>query len=789
MKLSVDSFRGEAPRTTPRKLPENGAQIAENCRMQSGDLEAWRQFLLTKTLANIGVVQTIYLLNGAWLSWNQQVDVARGLIAGDDTFRIYLTSPGLYATPRWTNYAMATTGVEPFPVTTRPLGVPGPTVAPTFVVGVDTGAPTYAPIDVLDAGNALVASWTTSTPVSDPGMVSLVEQSATEGNPLPSYSLTTRNNDSHAAWMHRNFGIGLAAVVNFSCGVMFQETGGKTNKSMNVHVANGPLGDGIMLRYWDDSGLLQIMSAQSWDSRAGGVAASSASVALGANIWYSLTVDIVAMSDGTQTVKAKLLQGAAVVLSCDTRGTFKLGDYCGFAVQQSDDQSNHMITFHDNVRVVALPAPYAAVNTATSYVYTLVNDIGEPSAPSPASATVLHPDGISVTVTTPTTTPVVGDAALYGITRKHIYRAVTGASGTAFLFLADIPLAQATYVDVLTDAAIAGNDVLASDDWDLPPAGLQGIIALPNGIMAGFYRNLLCLSAAGRPHAWPVRNRYPTDTDIVAIANIDNTVVIGTKSFLYTATGNSPEAYSMSKPGDPQACGSKRSMVFLPDAGGASGAVAFASPDGWIICAGSAGQVSNASNGIFTKRQWAALDPTSMIAAVHDGVLFFFTTGQTPDAGYALDTKPDGFGLIRLSFHATAVHVDPLTDALYLLLDVNSEPTAGALPLASTAVVPNGLRIYQFDAGASDMVFRWRGRLNVTPYPLRLAIAQVRALAFTNLLVRLYGNGVLVYERVVADGREFTLPTLAAYDTLELELMGTSTTRTLQAAEDVMELS
>ena len=787
MKISVDTFRGEAPRTSPRNLPINAAQIAENCRLQTGDLESWRQFLLIKTLANVGVVQTIYLLNGAWLSWNAQVDVARGVIAGDATFRIYLTSPGLYATPRWTNYALATTGIEPFPVATRALGVSAPSNAPTFVVGVDTGAPTYAPIDVLDAGDQLAASWTISSPVDGSGggtnPMSLVTQSATEGSPLPCYALTSRNNDGLGAWMHRKFAIGLAAVVNFSCGVMFQETGGKTNKSMNVHVANGPIGDGIMVRYWDDSGLLSILSGEIWASRGGGVAASSASVPLGANIWYTLTVDIVAMDDGTQTVTAKLLQGAAVVLSCDTRGTFKMGDYCGFCVEQSDDQSNHMITYHDNIRVVALAAPYAAVNTATSYVFTFVNDLLEQSAPSPASATVLHPDGIAVTVTTPTTTPVPGDAALYGIQKKYIYRAVSGASGTAFVFVGETSLATPTFVDNLSDEAIAGNDVLESDEWDLPPAGLQGIIALPNGIMAGFVRNELCLSVAGRPHAWPVRFRYPVDTDIVAIANIDNTIVIGTKSFLYTATGNSPASYSMSKPGDPQACVSKRSMVFLPDVG-----VVYASPDGWMVCAGSAGQVRNASSAIFTKRQWTALTPESIVAAVHDGVLFWFSTGQAPDAGYALDAKPDGFGLIRLTFHANAVHVDPLTDAMYLVLDVSSEPVNAALPLASTAVVPNGLRIYQFDAGASDMVYRWRGRLNLTPHPITLSIAQVRALSFTNLVVRVYGGGALIYERVLTDAREFTLPALDSFDSYELELIGTSTARTAQAAEDVLEL-
>ena len=40
---------------------------------------------------------------------------------GDTTYRTYLTSPDLYSEPRFTNYALATTGAEPFPHWGGPL--------------------------------------------------------------------------------------------------------------------------------------------------------------------------------------------------------------------------------------------------------------------------------------------------------------------------------------------------------------------------------------------------------------------------------------------------------------------------------------------------------------------------------------------------------------------------------------------------------------------------------------------------------------------------------------------
>lgn len=92
MKLSTVSFRGMAPRVTARALPDNASQRAINARLMSGDLEAWKQPLLTKqlTLAGAGPVETIALIDDQWMSWQQEVEVARGTIPGDTTFRLSL---------------------------------------------------------------------------------------------------------------------------------------------------------------------------------------------------------------------------------------------------------------------------------------------------------------------------------------------------------------------------------------------------------------------------------------------------------------------------------------------------------------------------------------------------------------------------------------------------------------------------------------------------------------------------------------------------------------------------
>lgn len=156
---------------------------------------------------------------------------------------------------------------------------------------------------------------------------------------------------------------------------------------------------------------------------------------------------------------------------------------------------------------------------------------------------------------------------------------------------------------------------------------------------------------------------------------------------------------------------------------------------------------------------------------------------------YALDPTPGGFGLIELSHHATAVFVDPESDALYVVMDVNSEPTDVLLTTPSTAVTPNGLTIFEFnaDTGDGDMVYRWKGKLNLLAYAQSLRIGRVRAVSYDNLLVAHYGDGVLLKQRVVSNGNTFTVPARESYDTYEIELVGTSRVRETLLVDDMRE--
>jgi hypothetical protein len=670
-----NSFRGEAPRLTPRALPSNAAQVAINARLQSGDLESWRGMLETASLANDA--RTIYLLDDAWLSWESDVDVARGPIAGDTTYRVYLTGPDEYDQPRFTNYALATTGSAPYPVTTRPLGVPGPVTEPTLVIGVDPSPTTFS-IDILDEGDALETSWTTSSPRAG-GTFSLVEQDAVTGNPAPSYKLSYDeiHNNGEQPFAYKSFGIGAAAVIHASCDIMF--AGDTAQKVAMFGVGASQTGAGVQVGLINGS--LQIRNATEWSWYASSEVDSISAGSISGGVWYTLDTTVTVNSNGTQTVTVGLYQGSAQLATVTATGTFTVGDYCGFTAASPDDSGSLFQTLFDNIHVQASGSNgFTPVNIATSYVYTFVNDLGEESTPSAPSSVIQRPDGVSVAVTTPTTIPS-GISSTYGITTKRIYRAATGNTGTVFRFVAEIDLATETYDDVLTDEQLG--EVLESEEFDLPPDDLRGIIALPNGVMAGFAKNRLCLSAQNRPHAWPVGNRLVTDTDIVAIANIDTTVVVGTEKFVYSASGNDPAAYSMSQPGAPQACVAKRSMRYLNDQVG----VVFASPDGLMAMTGPT-TVRNVTEGVFTRRQWQDLLPETIQAVVHDDIYFFsYGTNSSASGGmFMLDLKSSGFGLVRLDYFANAMFSDPLTDKLYLTQTDETEEQVFSMQLADTGL-------------------------------------------------------------------------------------------------------
>lgn len=789
MRLSVNTFRGEAPRISPRSLPEGMAQQAINCRLLSGDLESWRNFGTEIALSKTAPIVTIYKLGDFWLEWTQseldagavEIDVAKSTVGGDETNRVYLT--GLDR-PRYTNLPLAVQSAgPPFPVQTRLLGVIAPETAPTVVSSTSEQTAITLSDDMSNG-----SLWSFSGLVNTGITIRNAYQKATDGNPAGCIEIITQESSTNA-YAFRDAAIQRARTLSFRSQVRIAQTvaTGTANMSWRFYNSSGGIGPVVVIRRLSaGTGDITIGQADNWTSLFGTIISTSGTGIIPALVWLRMQIDVTLDPSGDAAITATLSSEDGLTAYATLTATAAArGGFVGFAANCDLPAANGgQIVRFDNLQINATNiTPDTSDDRATSYVYTFVNDIGEESAPSPASITVIKDVLTTVTITTPTAPPTGLD---WRIETKRIYRSVTTLSVTTFFFVAEVALTEPTYIDILTDEQLG--EALVSDDWDIPPENLRGILALPNDVYVGFVVNQICFSVQGRPHAWPVRFRLNTDFPIVAIGNVDTTVIAATQKFPYLATGNAPDAYSMTKLELPQSCVSKRGCVYLRAWGWC-----YPSPDGYVAVAGT-GQARIISEQLFSRKEWQALNPSTLIAREHDDRLFaFYTKTDATREGLMIEAKEQGFGKVTLAFHATALYADPITDLLYLVLDVNNPPTTQGTP-STNQISPDGETVYIWDAYAGGsptltplLPYYWKGKINQLKVETCFKAVVVTALDYDDCTAIFFADGASYHTEQVVNGREFLLPPTDAID-FEVALSGTSRVNSIQVAEDVDEL-
>lgn len=249
----------------------------------------------------------------------------------------------------------------------------------------------------------------------------------------------------------------------------------------------------------------------------------------------------------------------------------------------------------------------AAPVVTRAYVYTWANEFGEESAPSWPDTGSGNANG-TWPITNIKAPPTLG-ADYPAYTKKFLYRTITGASGqTTYYRVTEIPLATTTYSDdgaTMTDAILAGNLMLASTSWAMPPEDLQGWIAMPNGFLIGFDKpdpvtkaggNNIYMSEAYHWHAWPAEYKQATETPVVGLGVIGTTCVVCTEGYPTAIIGSTPATCSFTKSTTGEPCLSRGSIVSTPTG------VIYASQNG-LISVGSEGIV-NVTQQMITKDDW-----------------------------------------------------------------------------------------------------------------------------------------------------------------------------------------
>lgn len=416
-----------------------------------------------------------------------------------------------------------------------------------------------------------------------------------------------------------------------------------------------------------------------------------------------------------------------------------------------------------NARTLGVPAPTQAVfatciplpdppasraSEDRVYIYTNVNSWSEESAPSPPTS-IEVPIGDTVSLTGFSSIPV-GD---YNVTHRRIYRLVTGTSSASYLYVDEISINDTTYVDSKLAADL--QEPCPSISWDHPEAGLKGLIALPNGMLAAFIGRDWYVSDPWHPFAWPKKYSLTVDYPIVAQGAFGQSVVVLTTGNPYIISGTDPSTMSMQKLEIREACVSKRSVAQTGDG------VIYASSTGLVYIGQSGNKVL--TEGKFNQSQWALYNPTTIHGYFHDGAYIgFYKDAQNVGRGFMLS----GSEFTDLDFYADAGFVDVQRDALFVTV---------------------GRNLNLWGAGAPAQI-TWRSKQFEMPAPTNLATGQVVASNYP-VTMNVYADGVLKLTKTVANDQPFRLPAGFRARLWELEVVGTAIIYSAAIVGDTSEIA
>lgn len=363
------------------------------------------------------------------------------------------------------------------------------------------------------------------------------------------------------------------------------------------------------------------------------------------------------------------------------------------------------------------------------YVATFVTDLGEESAPGPVSAGLEVESGRGVALALAAPPPG------RHVTRQRIYRSNSGSERAAFQLVAEIDAGERRYTDTVAGERLG--EVCPTFGWAEPPFRqqggqpngaapyLRGVVAMPNGVLAGFYDNVVAFCHPWHAYAWPVAYQITTEHEITGLGVFGRSLFVGTVANPYIITGADSASMAADKLPTVQACVSARSIAGVGDG------VVYASPDG--LCLASSHGVQLLTAALFAREDWQALEPAGIDAFEHEGVYYF----QTAKGCFALDFAARK--LTRVALAWDAVFRDPVQDAVFAL------DAAGVRRLFGAPQRRTG---------------RWVSGVQVTPVHTALAWVQVQGeqSPAAPATLRWRADGKLRHEVVLTDKRPRRLP-------------------------------
>jgi len=335
-----------------------------------------------------------------------------------------------------------------------------------------------------------------------------------------------------------------------------------------------------------------------------------------------------------------------------------------------------------------------------SYCFTYIDTYNQESSPSQPSAVVSGaPDGTWTISGFPGVAPTPPTGKNYpAVITIRIYRTITGASGAAqFYFVKDMPISTTSYVDTVNDAGIVNNNTLESTSWAPPPDGLDGLTAMPGGMLVGFTGNTIHFCEPNRPNAWPAGYDQSLLYPIQGLAVWQQALVVLTKGFPSTGSGIAPSQFTFAQVHAPEPCIARGSIV--TDLAG----VYYSSINGLIALNYYGMQNQTITN--VTREIWMKDFHGDKLIACRHRTQYLAINGT--GSGFMIDYAEQRLGIVEVTPFVNVISVwnDNYTGEAYIIADG---------------------RVYLWDSmDTPQLTYQWRSREFYFPAAVSLGACQI----------------------------------------------------------------
>ena len=710
----IISFLGTTPKAASELLPATAAQIAQNCKLYSGDLIPFNTPHIVASTSRTGTIRTLYALRDpdtdelVWLSWLTDVDIVTPAQDSLNEQRFYYTGDGK---PKVSNYRLATSGTAPYPSTNGfyELGLPLPsqvlTTTATAFTAITTGS--YS----RDSANNVTV--TTSSPhnFKDGATISVSGVTPTTFNVVTTATVTDPTHFTYYAVgpagtaTGGNIDLGgsiQARTYLYTWYTPWNEESIGSDPSTALFIKEGQIVTVANLPTAPPSGDNFIRGIRLYRTLAG---TTSADYYLLQTMWYPNTITTVSRASNVSTVTFQyphnLIADDRFKISGCSSATFDITD--GLVTEVIDE---YTFTYDQTAADIA----------STSVSGTLYYDVSE----LPTSAARYW-----------------GDGGNYNFTDDFNYRTLI--------------------------------TILATNNYLAPPDDLKGLTVVQSTFLAGFVDNDLYFSEPNAFHAWPDSYKRSFESNIVGLASIGSQLLVLTESYPYIVDGSDPAVMAQSKLPSRYPCLNSRSIVE------ASFGVIYATHDGIAAWAPSAG-AQLLTRLIHSSDTWnESLDPSTLVGVYYKDTYFASHSAGSIvlDAGAKQDTP----SFVNSSFIFSASWYDSLTNILYLTSgttgdiyhwDDLDQPSLQMTWKSKTITTKDFTNL-----GVARVIADYA--TNETPYEWTTAAVDWESAdqiwnSDDPITFNLYVNKELKFSRICTDTNMFRLPSGYKSDTFEFEI-------------------